>query len=152
MPSYTKNEKIEVPPSPTFPLDPSLRQSLTDLLLNQTDVIPHLLSYLETSAKSAGLFDAVGQRATKIAEQDQDDDLSVADVRNRIVQEIMNGDSLKRESGDKDGERIKGVGNGGLELPKEMLDAAKKMVMEGLEDKVVLASKEEREARENGWA
>ena len=33
-----------------------------------------------------------------------------------------------------------------------MLDTAKKMVREGLEGKLVLASKEEREARENGWA
>ena len=152
MPGYAKNEKIEVPPSPTSPLDPSLRQSLTDLLLTQTNVIPTLLSSLEASAKSAGLFDAVGQRATEVAQQDQDNKLSVVDVRNRIVREIMDSDSLKQESGDKEGRRVNGAGNGALELPKEMLDTAKKMVREGLEGKLVLASKEEREARENGWA
>lgn len=164
----TSPPKIQIPLSSitTTSLPASIHQSLTTHLLQHTSAIPNLLAALQTLATETGFSERVTARVREIAERDEaGDGMTAEEVKRRVIGEIIArmGEEGKQGDGEKDqkegeGEEERAVSpdekteeKAGVEMPREMIETARRIVREGLEQVVEIEVREEREARENGW-
>ena len=147
--------KFQIPLSTPFPLSPSLQTPLINHLLQYTTTIPNLLDSLQTTATETGFSDRIAARAREIADTEENEgkEVDANTAVKRIVGEIMATLDLEEteERKNQGGAEEKEEGGKGVEVPKEMIEAANKIVREGLEQVVEIEVREEKEARENGW-
>lgn len=146
--------KFQIPLSTPFPLSPSLQKPLINHLLQYTTTIPNLLDSLQTTATETGFSDRIAARAREIADTEENEgkEVDANTAVKRIVGELMATLDLEEtEERKEQGGGEKSQKGRGVEIPKEMIEAANKIVREGLEQVVEIEVREEKEARENGW-
>ena len=153
-PLVMSTPKFQIPLSTSPPLSPSLQKSLIDHLSQHSTTIPDLLDSLQSIAVETGFSDRVAARTREIADKEEEGkEVDAEVIVKRIVGEIMATLQVAPDADvtEKGGDKVGGRGGESLEMPKEMVEAANKIVREGLEQVAEIEVPDEKEARENGW-